>query len=205
MLFQFPLTQPGGQIQQVMFTLHQWGLIDAFLPFLLIFAVIFGVLQKVALFKDEKGKADRRMNGTLAFVIAAMVVIPHVTRTYPPQFDPVLIMLNFLPQTGILLIVLFVVAMLLGLVATPAAPSQGLKAVGFFALIIFGLVVLQAIYPSVAPSWLQIDSNTQVLIMTLLVFGLIVYFIIREPEPPAAQGASSKTGFWKFLEEITKQ
>jgi hypothetical protein len=182
MLFQFPLTQPGGQIQNVMFLLQQWGLLDAFLPFLLLFSLIFAMLQKLAIFSKKVGTAfvpDKKLNGTLAFVIAAMVVVPHVTRSYPPQYDPILIILNILPQAGLLLLTMFLTLVMIGMVAKKPDESISLF-VGAAFLILLAVVVVMAIWPAFTPDWLRFDPNLQALAITLLIFGGIVYFITRE-------------------------
>lgn len=183
--FQFPLTQPGGQITNVMWTLQQWGLLDAFLPFLLYFAIIFATLQKVKIFQKEgTTNPDRKMNGTLAFVISALVVVPHVTRSYPPQFDPVLITLNILPQAGLLLLTLFLVLIMIGM--TAKQPDESISIfTGLAFLIMLGLVVVLAIWPAFTPDWIRLDPNLTALIITLLIFGGIVWFIMREPADPA--------------------
>ncbi len=196
MLFQFPLTQPGGQIQNVMWTLQQWGLLDAFLPFLLFFAIIFATLQKVKLFTsgDKNEKPDRKMNGTIAFVIAALVVTPHITRSYPPQFDPVNIVLNILPQAGLLLLTLFLVLVMIGMVAKPTESVSMFVTLGF--LVMLGGVILLAIWPAFTPDWIRLDPNMTALIITLLVFGGIVYFITAE-EPEKAENKGIK--WWRKL------
>ena len=196
--FQFPLTQPGGQIQNVMWTLQQWGLLDAFLPFLLFFAIIFATLQKVSLFTvkvGEKTKPDRKMNGTLAFVLAALVVVPHITRSYPPQFDPINIVLNILPQAGLLLLTLFLVLVMIGMVAVK--PNESISMfVGLGFLVMLAGVVLLAIWPAFTPDWIRLDPNMTALIITLLVFGGIVYFITaEETEKPDEKGIK----WWRKL------
>jgi len=200
MLFQFPLTQPGGQLQSVMYTLQQWGLLDAFLPFLLFFAIIFATMQKIKLFVGADGtKPDRKMNGVISFAIAAMVVVPHITRSYPPEMDPVMITLTILPSAGLLLLVLFLVLILLGL-AGKDLPFPGSMATGLIFLIIFGAVVVGAIWPTIIPSWLRFDPNLTALVITLLAFAGIVWFITSE-EGEARPGTGEK-GIWRFLRDF---
>ncbi len=181
MLFQAPY-YAGGQIQGVFQTLQAWGFADALLPFILIFVLIFAILQKIALFQEgTPAKPDRKINGVIAFVIAALVVIPHITRSYPPQADPVTIIMNFLPSTGILLLAIFVLLLLLGLVGAKI-PSPILAIVGFASIVILGIVIIKAAFPAFAPTWVTNDPNTQALIIVLLTMGLVGWFIMREPE-----------------------
>ncbi|MBI4145921.1 hypothetical protein HY489_01135 [Candidatus Woesearchaeota archaeon] len=188
MLFQAPYYYPtsGGRFQSVMQVLLDWGVIDALLPFLLIFALIFAILMKIKIFKQEgKDVGDRRLNGIIAMVISAMVVAPHVMRVYPPQADPVLMLLSILPSSAVILVVMFMVLVLLGMVAE--IPTVGLWAVAFGALVILGLVVLTTVYPAFTPAWFAMSPDTVALIVVLIIFGLVVYFVMRE-EPPATGG-----------------
>jgi len=194
MLFQYPYYGGGGQLQGVFQILQSWGFVDAMLPFLLIFALVYAILQKTAIFHKPivtagtPAKPDNRINGILAFVIASLVVVPHITHTYPPEMDPIVIMSNFLPGFAVLLLTILLVMMLLGF-AGGSIPSATIWVVTTAALVILGIVIVRAAFPAFAPYWLQGllgDPNTQALIIILLIFGLIVWFVTRE-EPPADQ------------------
>lgn len=192
MLFQIQTT-PGGQIQNVFQVLQAWGFADALLPFILIFVIIFAILQKVGLFKDEQDQPDRKINGVIAFVISALIIIPHITRTYPINQDPIIIINTFLPSTAILILAIFMVMLLLGLIGGKI-PSPLLTLIGFASLIILGLVIIKAAFPAFVPRW-TLDPNTQALIIVLLTMGLVGWFIIRQPE-------ESKKSILEKLQEL---
>lgn len=174
MLFQF------GNVG-VFQTLVDWGFVDAILPFILIFVLIFAILQKVALFKHGEGP-DRRINGILALVISAMVVVPHIVRMYPPEADPINMINQFLPQTGVLLLAVLCVMLLLGL-AGAGIPSWLTAVVGLIAAGFLVVMILMAVMPGFFPSvGFLSDPATQALLIVLLTMGLIGWFIIREPE-----------------------
>lgn len=191
MLFQYyTSTYGGGQLQGVLQTLESWGLTAALLPFLLIFVLIFAILQRIGLFRKEpaagaaagtEGKADRRINGIIAFAIAALVVIPHITQTYPQQMDPINIINNFLPSVSLLLVALFVVLVLLGLVGKKI-PSLAIWLIAIVALIILLLVIVKAAFPAFAPEWFVADPNLQATVIAVLSVGLIIWFVMRETE-----------------------
>src|SRR3989344_7219133 len=98
----------GGQIQSVLAFMQSWGVVDALLPFLLLFTLVFAILQKVQLFKNDEGtKPDKKLHGLIAFAIGAIIVLPHITGTYPdPRTDPINIINTFLPATAVLLLVI---------------------------------------------------------------------------------------------------
>ncbi len=192
MLFQYGSYAGRGVFQ----TLIDWGFLDALLPFILIFTIIFAVLQRVKLFGEGTGdarKGDRRINGIIALVIAAMVVVPHITGLYSPDSDPVNIINTFLPQTAVILVAILCVVLLLGL-AGGEIPSVMLWAIALVALGFLVFMILMAILPGWWPTFSFLrDPSVQALIIILLVLGLVGFFIIREPPKP------NETPFKSFL------
>ncbi len=174
----------GGQIQQVLAFMQSWGLTDALLPFLLLFALVFAILQKVKLFTTGEGataKPDKKLHGIISFAIAALVVLPHITGTYPdPRTDPINIINTFLPGAAVLLLVILMVILLTGVINFPNLP---VRMAVFGATIILMLTMLFQAFPAFAPAWLIDDPNMQALLIVLLVFGLIIWFITREDAP----------------------
>ena len=53
---------------------QDFGLFDIVLPFLLIFAVVFAILEKTMILGSEDGKPKRNINSIVSFVIALLVV-----------------------------------------------------------------------------------------------------------------------------------
>jgi len=177
MLFQY--TSYSGAGRGFWQVLIDWGFVDALLPFLLIFVLIFGILQKIALFK-EGDNPNKKINGILSMIIAAMVVVPHITGLYPPQSDPINLINQFLPSAAVILLAVLCVIILLGL-AGGQIPSLFVWAIALVSVGILVIVILKAIIPGFFPMlrFLQ-DPAMQALIVVLLVIGLIGFFIIRD-------------------------
>ena len=91
-------------------TLDAWGLTDVLLPFLLIFAVMFAILQKTKIFGDR-----RNTNTIVALVIGLLVVIPHVTGVYPTGYDVVEILNSALPSVSLVVIAVIMLLVLIGI------------------------------------------------------------------------------------------
>jgi hypothetical protein len=186
---------------------QQLGLTDVILPFLIVFALLFGVLQKVAIFhekKDNKVIPNKKINAIIALAIGLLVVIPHVTGGYPGGVDVVDLMNRFLPQSTFVVLVVVMVLLLLGVVGThipsPVTWLAGLAAVG--ALV---FVVINAVSPYQLPLWLQFldDPAFQALVILLLVFGLIVWFVTK-PEgkkPGDKEYVAPLDAFAKWFQE----
>lgn len=199
MLFQ---TNIGAQFKGIMQYMEEWGVFDAFLPFLLIFTIIFALLQQIKIFKttDSQGQdiADRKINGIIAFTISALIVLPHVLGAYPETKDPINIINKFLPSTIIIIIAILFVLLLTGLVGANI-PSLLLWTIGFFGVAILVIIFLSTVFPNIGIKNLGPlnDPHLQALIVILIVFGLVVYFITKEPS------SGDRLESWKnFLQKM---
>jgi len=195
MMFQF------GGATGVLQMLQNWGIIDGLLPFLLIFTLMFGVLQKVKVFKKTTAAGevgDNKINGIIAAIIAALIVIPHVLGgIYPVGYDPINIINQMLPSAGILLVAILLVLMMLGLVGGKTEKESGwMTWVVTIAIGILLLSIVSAIWPSIPIlKYLSADASLLALLIVILVFGLIVWFVTKDSSAP-------KTDKTKALAEL---
>lgn len=172
-------------------SIESWGLMDALLPFILIFVVIFAILQKSELL----GKGKKQFNVIVSAIIGLIVVIPHVLGTYPAGFDVVSIINKMIPQISLIIIALLMLLLMLGLAAGAAIP--GIVAV------IAGLLVLLILLGTsgwlYGLDWVYDIFGTEVIsfLIIILVFGAVIWFITAEP-------GTAKTGanIGKFVSEI---
>jgi hypothetical protein len=83
--------------------LNQFGLYDVLLPFFLVFAIFFGVLQRLSIFKGRDGKPNKKINMLIALAVATTFVMSPQTAQYLPMISQYfsLILIIFL---GILLV-----------------------------------------------------------------------------------------------------
>jgi hypothetical protein len=164
-------------------TLENYGLTDVLLPFLLIFTIIFAVLQKTHIL----GEGRKNFNVVVALVISLSVVIPHVTNSYPPDADVVEIMNNALPNVSIIIVAIIMVLILIGLMGGEARWMGGSLS-GWIAIISFLIVIFifgrAAGWFETLPRWLWWldDPNTQALVVIILIFGIIIWFITSDTE-----------------------
>lgn len=173
MMFQF-----GGSATGVMQFLQNWGVIDGLLPFLLLFTLMFAILTKIGVF------GDRKIAAVISGTISALIVIPHmVGGIYPAGFDPIVMINQMLPSAGILLVAILLVLMMIGLVGGDTKTSGGWVAwVVTIAIGILLLSIISAIWPSIPiVKYLFADASLVALVIVILVFGLIVWFVTKEP------------------------
>ena len=170
--------------------LEQMGILDVLLPFILIFTIVFAVLQKSKILgKDSEGKPRKNFNVVVALVMALAVVIPHVTGAYPYDRSIVDIINNALPQVALLAVAIIMVLLTIGVFGREFDAGESFG--GLFitlSVLIVGFIFAAAagwFDRTVLPQWLYFvyDPQFQALIVTIIVFGLIIYFITKEDKP----------------------
>ena len=163
-------------------TLDNWGLTDVMLPFLLIFVIIYAILQKTKILGEDK----KNLNVVIAIVVALLVVIPHVTGRFPANTDPVLIINDSLPQVSIVLVAIVFLLILIGVFGQDYV-FLGVAMPGWVTFISF--VVILIIFGGAAGWWSGQFGNTLenffgtegvALMIMLLVFGIIIAWITHD-------------------------
>ena len=163
-------------------SLENWGFTDVMLPFLLIFVIVYAVLQKTRIL----GETKKNLNVVVAVVFALLVVIPHVTGRFPANADPVLIINEALPQVSIVLVAVIFLLILIGVFGQDYV-FLGVTMPGWITLV--SLVVIILIFGGAAGWWSGQFGNTlenffgtegvAVFIM-LLTFGIIIAWITSD-------------------------
>lgn len=190
MIFQYyGYTQTPAFLQ----VLLDWGLVSFFLPFILLAAIVYGILQKIAIFKTSRDQPNKRLNLMVAMIVAAMIVAPHTMGLYTQQgiVDPVDAMLSFIPQGVLLLVVILLIMLLVGITGAKV-PNTVVRLGAIIALGIFVFLVAFALFPAFFPLPQQLardlaQPGTQALIFALLVFGLFFWFMTQEEETDPAK------------------
>ena len=108
-------------IEQTFTWLMTSGAYDALLPFFLIFTLVFAFLQKVNMFGEGNNK---KFNVMLALIIGLMVVVPHVTNSYPRGADPITIMQEALPNVILWVVAIFALWLLMAALGLPVTFGQ---------------------------------------------------------------------------------
>ncbi len=172
------------QLENFIRTLDSWGLTQVMLPFLLIFVIVFAILQKTKILGENK----KNLNVVLAMVTALIVVIPHVTGNFSPESDPVVIINNSLPSVSIVLVAIIFLLILVGVFGQDVV-MLGMTAPGW--IILISLVIILIIFGGAAGWWDDSFSITLervfgeegvAIAIMLLVFGIIIAWVTSEPK-----------------------
>jgi len=160
-------------------SLESIGFVDVLLPFLLIFTVIFAVLEKTKIL----GEGKRNLNVGLSFIFALLVVVPHVTGNFPAGYDPVAVINAALPSVSLVVVAIIALLILIGVFAGDKLVF-GMSSAGWIGL--FSLITIVFIFGSAAGwwqtgflQWLEglFGSDVVAVVVMLLVFGIIIAFV----------------------------
>ena len=164
--------------------LKDFGFFEVILPFLLVFVIVYAILDKTKIFgteeSDGKKVAKRNINAMVAFVVAFFVIVSTNIVTAIQQS---------LPQIALILIALISFMLLAGSFMASGEfsfeESKGWKV--FLTFVLFVSVIL--IFAN-SLGWLKtplkyLQENWSSPIVTslgfLLVMALVIYFIVKEP------------------------
>lgn len=157
---------------------QQFGVMDFLLPFMLVFTIIYAVLQKTHILGEKKN-----FNVILALILGLMFVVPHIMGYYPLGYDPVLVLNETLPSVALVAVAAIMLLILMGMFGTNfakgAAPLIAIAAIAFI-VYIFGAALKLWDAPWIFFDWWS--PETTELLVILVVFALIVFFIVREPK-----------------------
>lgn len=151
-------------------------------PFLLVFSIIYGILDSIELFK-------RKIRAVISFVLSAFAIL-YIQITLLPLLE------TLLPAVISTLIILFGAILILGMIGIikpPGAKESWLKEhkklFGFLFLIIF-IFLLYLSSPG-APGAGAAANYLYPLVAFLIIFGVffgIIYLIVREGGPAKPKG-----------------
>jgi len=173
-------------------TLDSWGMTDIMLPFVLVFTLVFAILQKTKILGEDK----KNFNVVLALVMALTVIIPHITGSYPLSYDPVDIINGFLPGISLLIVAMIMLFILIGLWGAEPTFGGGSPS-ALVALLSAGAIVW--IFGASAGWWVGWNNfinffgeDTISLIIIILVFGIVIWFITKSETKTVGESALNK-------------
>jgi hypothetical protein len=149
--------------------LENFIVLDFFLPFILIFSIIFGALSNVKLFQ-------KNMTIMMSIAIAGITVIPHVLGKYDECYDPVIIINGALPTIGLTVLAIlmfFVIVAVVGLQMSFLNNFMGLVAV-------VGIVFVGFTFITASPCSGFVGGLGDLgVVLPFVVIAAIVFFVAR--------------------------
>jgi hypothetical protein len=120
----------GGTIGDMLRVWEQAGFFSYLLPFLLIFALVYGILARMDLFKGNKG-----VNGIIALVVGLM----SLQFSFVPQFFS-----EIFPRLGVGLAIILIVLILTGFFLDPESKGMMYTLLGVGAVIVVVILMQTA-------------------------------------------------------------
>ncbi|MDD5177669.1 MAG: hypothetical protein PHT54_00075 [Candidatus Nanoarchaeia archaeon] len=145
------------------------------LPFLLVFTLVFAVLQKIKLF----GKDERNIKG-INVVVSLVIALLFVRNQYLVE-----LVNRFLPNVSMFLVVILMFLLLIGLFGGSSKWKGWMLGLATIVSLIFVIWALTAekLFGSSGPSWLSnMDSQTKATILFVAVFVVVIWLVVREPK-----------------------
>lgn len=195
----------GGPMQ----SLAEMGVFDIILPFILIFTIVFAVLQKTKIL----GEKAKNFNMVIALVMGMSVVVPHVLwggcydgtcSTLSNGLPDIVNIINMaLPNVSVVIVAILMVLLIFGIWGSKVKLGSNSLS-GIIALVAFASVVF--IFGSAAGWWhlpnfliaLENDPDTMALVITILVFAIIIWFITKSDE----REEKKEDAFGKFFGSV---
>lgn len=169
-------------------SLKEMGVFDYVLPFLLIFAIIFAILEKTKILGNDKSNINTIVAGVIALLVLAQQGIVQTINLFLPRVSLLIV---------VILMGLLVIAMLAG--GEFKGLQGGLFAVGVIVVII--AIVFAVTLPDTGAYGFSLSSyDRQVILMYLFPIGLLVGAIALVTMKPSSP--DKKSGFSKLIESI---
>ncbi len=166
------LFQTGFGLQETIDYLVEIGVYDVFLPFLLVFSMVFAILEKTKILGSDK----TNINAVVAVVVGLLLVV---------QKGIVEIINLFLPRVSLIMVVILMGLLLIAMVA--GKEFTGVTGTTFgvaVVLIIISIIIALTAQPGGGPIWLsQADKETLIKIgVPLLIFLVVLQIVTAKPK-----------------------
>ena len=176
-------------IADLVANMQGFGIYDFFLPFILAFAIFYGLLSKISIFGSPKERSARTINLVVALAAAAYITLYVVM----PNVHLSTVLANMFGQTivVILCLIAFLAIFYLMMNALQPGATWDVKKFGWL-VVIFAIIIGVAIFLSSGGSTLfpgipvnfnlnfgNIDPGIIAIIVVIVLIGLVVYFLGR--------------------------
>jgi len=177
--------------QDILYQLQSSGLYEIALPFLLIFTIVFAILEKTKIFGEDKDKEPKsRINAVVAIILGLLII---------NQFEIVSKLNLFLPKVSLFIVVAIMFLILLGVFGANVSSGfsgvlLGLTAIVSLFIIYWALTSytgLDFVGPSWLESWFYGNSST---VIFLVIIGIIIWAVVGKPKNKGGGDSFEKLG-----------
>ncbi len=165
------------------------GFFEYVLPFLLVFAITFSILEKTKIFGTVNNQPRTNVNVLVALIIAALLIA---------QTEIVMVINTFIPKMALFILVVLMFLIAFGMLTGKTEEWGGIM--GVIALIVCFLAVIWALTPTAGiywPYWLRPTYQDRAWIFLLATIVLVIWLIARKPKEQSPTRDIMETLFGK--------
>lgn len=160
----------GGSFGNVLAQWEQLGVFDYALPFLIIFALIFGILSKVKIFQNSDGTPNKGINS----IIAVSTALMSLQFNFVPRFFA-----DVFPQLGVGLSIILIGIILTGMFTTSNMTWIGFALGGIVFLVIMG----NSFEFGSSTFWFWFQQNFAMILIVAVILLMVLGTIGLIPNP----------------------
>lgn len=155
------------------------GFITLFVPFILIFSIVYAALLMSNLFGDEK-KINNNIKIVISLSIALIAISNHIINP-SSKFDVVNVLLNALPNVALIFVAVVAILMLVGMIGGQKVYEEYGNYFTIAIIIIVSYLFLLSSGVDV-PRLSFMDQGTISALLSLLVFFLIIAYVTAKDD-----------------------
>ncbi|MBS3156998.1 hypothetical protein J4442_02380 [Candidatus Woesearchaeota archaeon] len=149
------------------------GGFDIILPFLLVFAITFAILDKIKLFGEKKN-----INTIIAIILAFFLIL---------QQDFVFLLQGVLPRVSMLMVTLIMILLVAGTFGFSEF-GEGWKSLSVIVAIVGVIWAIGASSNWDIPAFDLLTDQDIAILLILGVFVLVIWFVVKEPSKTGEGG-----------------
>ncbi len=141
------------------------GVYDYVLPFLLVFAILFAILEKLKVFGEDKTNVNLVIS-----LISGLILMSRP--------EVIMVINNFIPKVSLFVIVIMMFLVVAGMFGAKTGDWSGYAL--FVAFIVSIIAIIWALYPgdpSMLPNWFSPDSRDKAWIVLIVTIVLVISFL----------------------------
>lgn len=182
----------AGDLYNLVGQAQQLGVYDVVLPFLLVFTLVFAILEKIQIL----GAGKKNLNIIVALILALLFL----QNSYL-----IFLLQRFLPNISLFLIIFLTFLLMFGIFGKGEFKGMSGLAltVAFFVSLIAVIIAISTdlmpygFMSTLLDFYYSINPGTRMLVWVILIFAIIIVFVTHEKKPEGS-------GFGKKLRELAE-
>lgn len=162
-----------ADIYSIFYTLESSGFYEYLLPFLLVFVIVFAILEKTYIFGKEGDAPKTNINVVVGFLIGLLIVT---------QTDLIYFMNMYLSRMAFFIVLAVMIMLVFAMVVEPKRNKPAFAGLPTWGAIIIAVIALlwslsSSAYGLDFPYWYYLSDSTVSTLLALGILALIVWIV----------------------------